>query len=134
MVGVVVASHGKLAEELIRTAEGVVGPLSSVVGVAVSATEPDSRGRIAEAITKVDQGEGVLLLTDLLGGSPTQLCLSFLADRKVEVITGVNLPMMLKAISLRQNPLPIGEMAAQLAESARKAIGHASLELRKAMR
>ena len=108
MVGVVVASHGKLAEELIRTAEGVVGPLESVAGVAVSATEPDSRGRIAEAIAKVDQGEGVLLLTDLLGGSPTQLCLSFLAERKVEVVTGVNLPMVLKAISLRQNPLPIG--------------------------
>jgi|SRR6267154_632649 PTS system mannose-specific IIA component len=134
MVGVVVASHGKLAEELIRTAEGVVGPLESVAGVAVSATEPDSRGRIAEAIAKVDEGEGVLLLTDLLGGSPTQLCLSFLADRKVEVITGVNLPMVLKAISLRQNPLVIGDMAAQLAESARKSIGHASLELRKAMR
>jgi PTS system mannose-specific IIA component len=134
MIGVVVASHGKLAEELIRTAEGVVGPLESVAGVAVSATEPDSRGRIAEAIAKVDEGEGVLLLTDLLGGSPTQLCLSFLADRKVEVITGVNLPMVLKAISLRQNPLAIGDMAAQLAESARKSIGHASLELRKAMR
>jgi mannose PTS system EIIA component len=134
MVGVVVASHGKLAEELIRTAEGVVGPLESVAGVAVSATEPDSRGRIADAIAKVDQGEGVLLLTDLLGGSPTQLCLSFLADRKVEVITGVNLPMVLKAISLRKNPLAIGDMAAQLAESARKSIGHASLELRKAMR
>jgi PTS system mannose-specific IIA component len=133
MVGVVVASHGKLAEELIRTAEGVVGPFASVVGVTVSATEPDSRGRIAEAIAKVDEGEGVLLLTDLLGGSPTQLCLSFLADRKVEVVTGVNLPMVLKAISLRQNPLPIGEMAAQIAESARKAIGHASLQLRKAM-
>jgi PTS system mannose-specific IIA component len=134
MVGVVVASHGKLAEELIRTAEGVVGPLKSVAAVAVSATEPDSRGRIAEAIAKVDEGEGVLLLTDLLGGSPTQLCLSFLADRKVEVITGVNLPMVLKAISLRQNPLVIGDMAAQLAESARKSIGHASFELRKAMR
>jgi PTS system mannose-specific IIA component len=134
MVGVVVASHGKLAEELIRTAEGVVGPLASVAGVTVSATEPDSRGHIAEAIAKVDDGEGVLLLTDLLGGSPTQLCLSFLADRKVEVVTGVNLPMVLKAISLRQNPLAIGEMAAQLAESARKSIGHASLDLRKAMR
>ena len=55
-------------------------------------------------------------------------------ERKVEVVTGVNLPMVLKAISLRQNPLPMGEMAAELAESARKAIGHASLELRKAMR
>jgi mannose PTS system EIIA component len=134
MVGVVVASHGRLAEELIRTAEGVVGPVENVVGVAVSASEPDSRGRIAEAIAKVDQGDGVLLLTDLLGGSPTQLCLSFLADRKVEVVTGVNLPMVLKAISLRPSPIPIAEMAGQLAESARKAIGHASLELRKAMR
>ena len=133
MVGLVVASHGKLAEELIRTAEGVVGPFESVAGVAVSAAEPDSRGRIAEAIAKVDQGEGVLLLTDLLGGSPTQLCLSFLADRKVEVVTGVNLPMVLKAISLRAGSLPIGEMASQLAESARKSIGHASLQLRKAM-
>ena len=134
MVGVVIASHGRLAEELIRTAEGVVGPLQSVTAVAVSAAEPDSRGRIAEAIARVDLGEGVLLLTDLLGGSPTQLCLSFLAERKVEVVTGVNLPMVLKAISIRQNPLPIGEMAAQIAESARKSIGHASLELRKAMR
>src|SRR5437762_14368904 len=103
MVGVVVASHGKLAEELIRTAEGVVGPVASVAGVAVSAAEPDSRGRIAEAITKVDQGEGVLLLTDLLGGSPTQLCLPFLADRKVEVLTRVTPPMLLKAISWLHN-------------------------------
>src|SRR5256885_15392864 len=133
MVGVVVASHGKLAEELIRTAEGVVGPVANVEGVAVSAAEPDPRGRIETAISKVDDGEGVLLLTDLFGGSPTQLCLSFLADRKVEVITGVNLPMVLKAISLRRESLPIGEMAAQLAESARKSICHASLELPKAM-
>src|SRR5438552_9038777 len=130
MVGVVVASHGKLAEELIRTAEGVVGPLESVAGVAVSATEPDSRGRIAEAIAKVDQGEGVLLLTDLLGGSPTQLCLSFLAERKVEVVTGVNLPMVLKAISLRAAGKPIVELARELAEAGRNAIGHASEMLR----
>jgi mannose PTS system EIIA component len=133
MIGLVVASHGKLAEELIRTAEGVVGPLANVQAVAVSAQEPDSRGRIADAIAKVDQGDGVLLLTDLFGGSPTQLCLSFLAERKVEVVTGVNLPMVLKAGSLRAQPLPIAEMASQLAESARRSIGHASLELRKAM-
>jgi len=134
MVGVVVASHGKLAEELIRTAEGVVGPVANVEGVAVSAAEPDPRGRIEKAISKVDDGHGVLLLTDLFGGSPTQLCLSFLADRKVEVITGVNLPMVLKAISIRAGGAPIAEMASELAEAARKSIGHASLELRKAMR
>jgi PTS system mannose-specific IIA component len=131
MVGVVVASHGNLAEELIRTAEGVVGPVASIAAVAVLASEPDSRGRISEAIAKVDQGDGVLLLTDLLGGSPTQLCLSFLADRKVEVVTGVNLPMVLKAISLRVGPLPIAEMASELAEAARRSIGHASQELRR---
>src|SRR5438105_15356574 len=134
MVGAVVAAHGKLAEELIRTAEAVVGPLPQVRPVAVVASDPEVRHRVAEAIRAVDGGEGVLLLTDLLGGSPTQLCLSFPEERKVEVVTGVNLPMLLKAISLRQNPLPMGEMAAELAESARKAIGHASLELRKAMR
>jgi PTS system mannose-specific IIA component len=133
MVGLVVASHGKLAEELIRTAEGGVGPIANVEAVTVSATCPDSRSKIDEAIAKVDHGEGVLLLTDLLGGSPTQLCLSFLAERKVEVVTGVNLPMVLKATSLRAGSLPIGEMASQLAESARNSIGHASLELRKAM-
>ena len=133
MVGLVVASHGKLAEELIRTAEGVVGPIANVEAVTVSAAQPDSRSKIAEAIAKVDQGEGVLLLTDLLGGSPTQLCLSFLAERKVEVVTGVNLPMVLKATSVRAASLSIDEMASQLAESARKAIGHASLQLRKAM-
>src|SRR5438067_13533413 len=130
MVGVVVASHGKLAEELIRTAEGVVGPLANVEGVTVAAAEPDSRGRIAQAIAKVDHGEGVLLLTDLLGGSPTQLCLSFLADRKVEGVTGVNLPMVLKLVSLRAAGKPIEQLAREVAEAGQKAIGHASDLLR----
>src|SRR5437762_2711416 len=134
MIGVVIASHGKLAEELLRTAEAVVGRLDQVRTVNVVATDPEVRHKIAEAIRAVDGGEGVVLLTDLLGGSPTQLCLSFLAERRVEVVTGVNLPMVLKLVSLRAAGKPVGEMAAELAESARKAIGHASLELRKAMR
>src|SRR5947207_15880773 len=96
MIGVVVATHGKLAEEMIRTAEAVVGRLEQVAAVSVVATSPDMRGDLKEAIQRVDQGEGVLLLTDLLGGSPTNLCVSCLTDRTVEVVTGINLPMLLR--------------------------------------
>jgi len=105
MIGVVVATHGHLAEEMIRTAEAVVGPLPHVVGVSVVATSPDMRGDLKAAIQRVDQGEGVLLLTDLLGGSPTNLCVSFLTERKVEVVTGVNLPMLLRAVTYRHESL-----------------------------
>ncbi len=130
MVGVVVASHGKLAEELLRTAEAVVGPLAEVRTVAVVASDPEVRHKVAEAIRAVDGGEGVLLLTDLLGGSPTQLCLSFLNERQVEVVTGVNLPMMLKLVSLRAAGKPIGEIARELAEAGQRSIEHASELLR----
>ena len=130
MIGVVVASHGKLAEELLRTAEAVVGPLPQVRPVNVVATDPEVRHKIEEAIRAADEGEGVLLLTDLLGGSPTQLCLSFLNERKVEVVTGVNLPMLLKLVSLRGSGKPIVQVAREVAEAGQKAIGHASEMLR----
>ena len=72
----------------------------------------------------------MLLLTDLLGGSPTQLCLSFLTELKVEVVTGVNLPMVLKLVSLRAAGKPIEQLAREVAEAGQKAIGHASDLLR----
>ncbi len=131
MIGVVVATHGNLAQEMIRTAEAVVGKLAQTVPVSVVATAPDVRKTIAEAIRSVDQGDGVLLLTDLLGGSPTNLCLSFLDERKVEVVTGVNLPMLLKLDGLRSSGKPIVEVAHDLAEAGQKAIGHASDLLRR---
>jgi mannose PTS system EIIA component len=134
MVGVVIASHGRLAEELLLTAEAVVGPIAQARPVAVLATDPEVRHKVADAIRAVDTGEGVLLLTDLLGGSPTQLCLSFLQERRVEVVTGVNLPMVLKLGSLRDKPLPIDEMARQLAEAGQRSIGHASELLRGRLR
>ncbi len=132
MIGVVVATHGKLAEEFIRTAEGVAGKMEQTVAASVVATESDVRGRLNEAIQRVDSGEGVLLLTDLLGGSPTNLCLSFLTERKnVEVVTGVNLPMLLKLNGLRASGKPIQEIARELADAGRSAIGHASEMLRR---
>lgn len=133
MIGVVVATHGKLAEEMIRTAQGVVGPLAQVRAVSFDAScTSDMRAEVASAIRSVDTGDGVLMLTDLLGGSPTNLCLSFLADLKgVEVVTGVNLPMLLKLGGLRQSGQPIAQVAHELAEAGRKSIGHASEMLRR---
>lgn len=131
MIGVVVATHGKLAEEMIRTAEAVVGDLRQVAPLSVVATSPDMRGDLRAAIERVDQGDGVLLLTDLLGGSPTNLCVSFLNDRKVEVVTGVNLPMLLKLQSLRATGKPIVEIARALVEAGQRAIGHVSDAVRR---
>ena len=126
MIGVVLATHGHLAQEMLRTAEAVVGKLAQVAAVSVVATEPDVRGSIEAAIRSVDEGDGVLLLTDLLGGSPTNLCLSFLTERKVEVVTGVNLPMLLKLGGLRATGKAIEQVAHELAEAGQKSIGHAS--------
>lgn len=131
MIGVVVATHGRLAEEMIRTAEAVVGPLGQVTPVSIVATSPDVRSELRAAIQRVDQGDGVLLLTDLLGGSPTNLCVSFLAERQVEVVTGVNLPMLLKLSGLRASGKPIAQIAHDLAEAGQRAIGHVSESLRR---
>ena len=131
MIGVVVATHGKLAEEMIRTAESVVGKLEQVVPVSVVATSPDVRGDLKEAIQRVDQGDGVLLLTDLMGGSPTNLCVSFLQERKVEVVTGVNLPILLKLSVMRGSGKSIAQLAHDLAEAGQKSIGHLSESLRR---
>jgi len=127
MIGVVVATHGKLAEEMIRTAEAVVGHLDQVVAVSVVAAAPDMRANLKAAIQRVDQGDGVLLLTDLLGGSPTNLCVSFLMERKVEVVTGINL----KLSGLRTSGKPIGQVAHDLAEAGQRSIGHVSESLRR---
>ncbi len=131
MIGVVVATHGKLAEEMIRTAEAVVGPLAQVAPVSIVASSPNVRADLREAIQRVNGGEGVLLLTDLLGGSPTNLCVSFLTEEQVEVVTGVNLPMLLKLSVLRASGKPIAEIAHDLAEAGRRAIGHVSQSLRR---
>jgi PTS system mannose-specific IIA component len=116
---------------MLRTAEAVVGKLEQVLPVSIVATEPDVRGSLKQAIQRVDGGEGVLLLTDLLGGSPTNLCLSFLNERRVEVVTGANLPMLLKLASARTSGKPIEEVAQILVEAGRQSIGHASEVLRR---
>ena len=130
MIGVVVATHGRLAEEMLRTAETVVGRIEQARAVAVDPAVQDMRAALKEAIKSVDTGDGVLLLTDLLGGSPTNLCLSFMEERQIEVVTGVNLPMLLTFGQLRVAGKPIQKLAADLVEAGQRAIGHVSGLLR----
>jgi len=131
MVGLVVATHGKLAEELLRTAEGIVGPLgqSEAVSVAASSSMDDARARLADAVHRVDAGDGVLVLTDMFGGTPANLALTFL-DEKVEVITGVNLPMILKLATARADSLALPAAAELVTSYGQKNITLASELLR----
>jgi len=104
MIGFVVVTHGGLAGELISTAEEIVGKLDEVKGLSIPHGCPpeEARRQISLAIKSVDKGDGVLILTDLFGGTPSNLSISFLEDCKVEVVTGVNLPMMIKLSSVKQ--------------------------------
>ena len=131
MIGLVVATHGRLAEEFLRTAEGIVGPLEQceAVSVAAGASMEDARARLGEAVKRVDRGEGVLVLTDMFGGTPANLALTFL-DEKLEVVTGVNLPMILKLATARQGELALRAAAELVAGHGQKNITLASELLR----
>jgi len=103
MIGVVVVSHGRLADEFVAATEHVVGPMDALLAVCIG---PDDdmekrRGDIKQAIEDADRGEGVLVLTDMFGGTPSNLAISLLEDGKVEVIAGVNLPMLIKLAEAR---------------------------------
>ncbi len=104
MIGIVIVTHCSLGLELIRAAEFIVGKLGKTKAVSLNPEDQVDalRGRIAEAIEKMDTGNGVILLTDMFGGTPSNICLSFLAEGKVEVVTGVNLPMLIGLASKRE--------------------------------
>jgi PTS system mannose-specific IIA component len=131
MVGLVVATHGKLAEEILRTAEGIVGRLEQCEALSVGAgsSMDDARAGLGEAVHRVDTGEGVLVLTDMFGGTPANLALTFL-DEKLEVITGVNLPMILKLATARAEGLQLRAAAELVASHGQKNITLASDLLR----
>jgi len=98
MIGIVVISHGCLATELLRAAEIIVGKVENAVSVDIDPKMgmDEIRKVIEGAIRAVDREKGVLLLTDMFGGTPSNIGLSFLGTHQVEVVTGVNLPMMIK--------------------------------------
>lgn len=130
-VGVVVVTHGVLATELLNAAETIVGDLPRFAAVSIGwhddvavATEAMSR-----AIARVDNGRGVLLLTDMFGGTPSNLAMSFLEPGKVDVVTGVNLPMLIKLARVREDH-DLTSLARLVGEDGRSAIRVASDFLR----
>jgi PTS system mannose-specific IIA component len=131
MVGLVVATHGRLGAELIATAEGIVGTLQQCRGVSIGATSSmeEARASLGEAIEAVDTGEGVLVLTDMFGGTPANLALTFL-DEKIEVVTGVNLPMLVKLATARAGGIALAQAAELITGYGQKNITLASELLR----
>ncbi len=131
MVGVVVVTHGQLATELVNAAETIVGDLPRFAAVSIGwhdAVEL-AREEIAQAVARVDSGTGVIVLTDMFGGTPSNLAITFLAEGRVEVVTGVNLPMLLKLASTRE-VADLREVARHIREDGRTGIWVASDLLR----
>jgi PTS system mannose-specific IIA component len=125
---VVVVTHGQLATELVNAAEMIVGDLPQFTAVSIGWHEDvnDARGDIEQAIERVrGNGEGVLILTDMFGGTPSNLGLTFLEKDRVELITGVNLPMLIKLANVRGSS-DLLEVARQLRDDGRNAIWVAS--------
>jgi PTS system mannose-specific IIA component len=131
MIGVVVVTHGQLATELVNAAETIVGELQRFAAVSIGWHEDteDARGEIQQAIARVENGAGVLILTDMFGGTPSNLAMTFLAEGRVEVITGVNLPMLIKLANLPAQS-DLLAVAREMREHGRHAIWVASDLLR----
>ena len=127
-VGVVVVTHGQLSNELLNAAEMIAGEQPHFEAVALGwHDDPNAaKDQIAAAIGRVDGGNGVLVLTDMFGGTPSNLGITFLDDQKVEVVTGVNLPMLVKLASLEPHDLGLLGVARQVREHAREAPGRAA--------
>jgi len=133
MVGVVIVTHCHLAEELISSAELVVGEqLKQFQPVSIDPKEgsEEIREKIIAAIRKVDGGNGVLILTDMYGGTPSNISLSFLEEKKIEVITGVNLPMLLK-LATYSNEMDLEKLAVFITDYGQRNINLASEVLKK---
>src|SRR5690606_18895968 len=114
MIGLVLVTHGRLAEEFRHAVEHVVGPQPDFETVSIGADDDmeQRRADIVEAVARADSGAGVIILTDMFGGTPSNLAISVMSPGKVEVIAGVNLPMLIKLTSVRAGD----DMAASLQE------------------
>jgi PTS system mannose-specific IIA component len=134
-IGVVVVTHGQLASELLNAAEMIVGDLPQFAAVSIGWHDDvnDAREEIRRAVERVQGGEGVLILTDMFGGTPSNLGVTLLEAGRVEVITGVNLPMLIKLARL-QRPADLLEAARDMREHGRNAIRVASDLLRAEVR
>ncbi len=123
MVGVLIVSHGHLAEALISSAEILVGPMEKIKAVSIwpGDKKEEIEKRIEKEIKEIDNGKGVIILTDLLGGTSTNLSLSFLHDGRAAIVTGVNVPMLL-ALASYQKEKPLEEIARLVKKAGQRSI------------
>ena len=126
MIGIVVVTHGQLARELVAAAEMIIGEIPNVTAVSIGWQESpeDAEREIAIAVTRVESGKGTVVLTDMFGGTPSNLSLTLLENGKVEVVTGVNLPMLIRITSLREEEEGdnLREVAAEAAREGKDSI------------
>ena len=127
MIGLVLVTHGRLASEFIVAMEHVVGPQERIQAICIGPDDDmeERRGQIAEAIKAVDSGAGVIILTDLFGGTPSNLAISLMKSDKIEVIAGVNLPMLIRLDGARKT-MDVRAAVAAAREAGRKYISVAS--------
>lgn len=133
MIGLVLVTHGNLAKEFISVMEHIVGAQKQVAAVCMG-PEDDmeiKRQEIIQKVKDVDSGKGVLILTDMFGGTPSNLAISFTQDKKIEALAGINLPMLIKLASVRQTET-LQQAALSGQEAGRKYINAASALLNKA--
>lgn len=127
MIGLVLVTHGRLAEEFVVAMEHVVGPQTQIEPICIG-PEDDMEGRradIAAAIGRVDEGRGVIVLSDLFGGTPSNLAISLMEAGRIEVIAGINLPMLIRLGSARKT-MKVTEAVAAARDAGRKYITIAS--------
>ena len=126
-VGVVIVAHYRLGEEMLQAARLIVpdAPRFFAVGIEPKMRVDEVRTAIATALGAADQGEGVLVLTDMFGGTPSNVSLSFLGERRIEVVTGLNLPMLIKLCTLREEK-PLAELASFVKQYGQRNISVAS--------
>ena len=127
MIGIVLVTHGRLAIEFRAALEHVVGAQEQIETVTIGPDDNVEQRRrdIIEAVKKVDSGDGVVILTDMFGGTPSNLAISVMSRPKVEVLAGINLPMLIKLVKVRDEA-PLAEAVAAAQESGRKYITIAS--------
>ena len=129
MIGIVIVTHSQLGDALIEAAEFIIGKRpEALVSVSIDLNESAEvlRGKIAAGIKKVKSKDGVLILTDMFGGTPSNLSYSFLEEGKIEVISGVNLPILIQAANTRAKKWDLTKLAVKLEKFGKKSISLAS--------
>jgi PTS system mannose-specific IIA component len=127
MIGGIIVSHGRLAEELLNALTIILGEAPNIEAISIGWYDDveDSKKKISQCLKRVDQKNGVIIFTDMFGGTPSNLSFSFLRDNQVEIITGINLPMLIKFVSLQRSN-NLRDVAKKVVEQGKKNIHLAS--------